>query len=142
MAVKVEATVDAPGPRVWEFWTSPEHITNWYFASPDWRAPRATNDLRVGGSFLIRMEARDGSAGFDFGGVYTALEPERLIAFRLGDGREVSVAFVPSGSGTKVEESFDPEASNPIELQQAGWQAILDSFKAYVEASGRKGGSA
>jgi uncharacterized protein YndB with AHSA1/START domain len=139
MAVRVETTMNAPLSKVWEAWTSPGHITNWYFASPDWQAPRATNDLRVGGSFLTRMEARDGSAGFDFGGIYTVVEPERHIGYRLGDGREVSITFIPSGSRTKVEESFDPETVNPIELQRAGWQAILDNFKAYVEASGRKG---
>lgn len=139
MQVKVEATVGAPLSRVWEYWTRPEHITNWYFASADWHAPRATNDLRAGGSFLTRMEARDGSAGFDFGGVYSTVEPERLIAYRLGDGREVAINFIPAGSGTRVEERFDPETVNPVERQRDGWQAILDNFKAYVEAGGGKG---
>lgn len=131
--IKVSAAVRAPLRSVWERWTEPEHITKWYFASPDWHAPRASNDLRVGGSFSTRMEARDGSFGFDFAGTYILVEPPRRIEFRLGEDRIVIVSFSEKKGEVLVEEEFDPEGQNPLDMQRQGWQAILDNFKAYVE---------
>lgn len=131
--VLVSARVEAPLARVWEAWTRPEHITRWTFASPDWHAPRATNDLRTGGSFSTRMEAKDGSFGFDFAGVYDVVEPMKRIAYHLGDEREVLVRFAERGGAVLVEEEFDPEGENSPERQREGWQAILDNFKRYVE---------
>lgn len=133
-AITVEATVIAPVEKVWEFWTNPTHITKWCAASDDWHTPRAENDLRTGGSFSSRMEAKDGSFGFDFGGIYDAVETNKLIAYTLGDGRKVSIVFAAGGSDTKVTETFDAESENAVEMQRAGWQAILDNFKKYTEA--------
>jgi len=133
--ITIETTVNAPVEKVWEYWSSPEHITKWSSASDDWHTPRAENDLRVGGSFSSRMEAKDGSFGFDFGGVYDEVEQHKLIAYTLGDGRTVKITFTNVEDSTKVEESFDAEETNSIEMQQGGWQAILDNFKKYVEAN-------
>lgn len=131
--ITVEATVNAPVEKVWEFWTKPEHITKWNNASEDWYTPHAENDLRVGGKFSARMEAKDGSFGFDFGGVYDEVKANQLIAYTLGDGRKVKISFVANGQATNVTESFEAEDTNPIEMQQDGWQAILDNFKKYTE---------
>ena len=133
--ITVENTVDAPVEKVWDFWTAPEHITKWNNASPDWHTPFAKNDLRTGGSFMARMEARDGSMGFDFGGIYDTVKTHEKIAYTMGDGRKVTVLFSKAGSTTKVTETFEPESENSLELQRGGWQAILDSFKKYVESS-------
>src|SRR5215213_10142836 len=130
----VESTINAPVEKVWDYWTKPEHITKWNNASDDWHTPRAENDLRTGGRFSSRMEARDGSMGFDFGGTYDAVTPHELIAYTLGDGRKVTVQFAPDGNGTSVIEQFEAENQNPVEMQQTGWQAILDNFKAYTES--------
>ncbi|MGN6508543.1 MAG: SRPBCC domain-containing protein [Chitinophaga sp.] len=100
--VTIEATINAPVEKVWEYWNEPSHITQWAFASDDWHAPRAENDLRVGGKFLTRMEAKDGSFGFDFGGEYTDVEKNKLIGYIMGDGREVRTEFAPAGNGTKI----------------------------------------
>lgn len=131
--VTVEATVSKPVEKVWEYWTEPQHITKWSFASEDWHAPFAENDLRVGGKFVSRMEAKDGSFGFDFGGVYDEVRTNELISYTLGDGRTVSITFTSLGNETKVSETFDAENSNPVEMQKAGWQAIMDNFKKYAE---------
>jgi uncharacterized protein YndB with AHSA1/START domain len=133
--ITVENTVEAPAEKVWKFWTSPEHITKWNCASDDWHSPFAENDLRVGGKFLARMEAKDGSFGFDFGGVYDEVKTNELIEYTLGDGRKVVVTFANNGQGTKVVETFEAEGTNPIEMQKGGWQSILDNFKKYVEAN-------
>lgn len=132
--VTIEATVNAPVEKVWSSWTTPADIMQWNTASADWHTTRAENDLRVGGPFLSRMEAKDGSFGFDFGGVYDAVDTHKHIAYTMGDGRTVKVDFTPDGNATKIVSVFDAENQNPIEMQQAGWQAILDNFKKYTEA--------
>lgn len=132
-AITVQATVNAPIEKVWKFWNEPEHITQWAFASPDWHAPKAENDLRVDGTFSTTMAAKDGSFSFDFGGVYTKVENHKAIEYTLGDGRKVKISFSAEGNQTNVVETFDPEDQNPEEMQRGGWQAILDNFKAYAE---------
>ncbi|MES2591579.1 MAG: SRPBCC family protein [Bacteroidota bacterium] len=131
--ITVEATINAPVEKVWKLWTTPEHIINWNNASPDWHTPTAENDLRVGGKFSSRMEAKDGSFGFDFGGEYTQVEENKVIAYFMGDGRKVVILFTAEGDTTKVTETFDAETQNSIELQRGGWQAILNNFVQYVE---------
>ncbi|MFJ7828315.1 SRPBCC family protein [Psychrobacillus sp. NPDC096623] len=132
-AITVEAIVQAPVEKVWEYWTEPEHITKWNNASEDWHTPHAENDLRAGGKFVTRMEAKDGSFGFDFGGIYDEVRNHEFISYKLEDGREVEITFIPQGNDTKVVEVFDPETTNPIEMQQEGWQAILNNFKKHAE---------
>lgn len=131
--ITVEATIKAPVEKVWKFWSGPEHIVKWSNASDDWHTPRAENDLRTGGKFLSRMEAKDGSMGFDFGGVYDAVKTNELIEYTMGDGRKVKINFTKNGNETKVVETFEAEDTNPIEMQRAGWQAIMDNFKNYAE---------
>jgi uncharacterized protein YndB with AHSA1/START domain len=133
--ITVETTIQAPVNKVWEYWTEPAHITKWNNASDDWHTPIAENDLQVGGKFLTRMEAKDGSFGFDFSGVYDDVRLNEGISYTLGDGRQVTITFVSQGNETNVIEAFDAENTNPIEMQKAGWQAILDNFKKYVENS-------
>lgn len=134
--ITVEATVNAPIEKVWKIWTTPEHIMKWNNASPDWHTPSAENDLRVGGKFLSRMEAKDGSFGFDFWGIYDEIKTNELIANTLGDGRKMKVTFTPQGNTTTVTETFEAEGENSVELQQQGWQAILNNFKTYAESYG------
>lgn len=129
----VQTRINAPMERVWNAFTQPEHITKWCFATPEWEAPLAENDLQVGGRFKTHMRAKDKSVGFDFEGVYTAIHPHALIDYHMADGRTVSVQFVALPDGIKVTQTFTPESSNPIEMQRAGWQAILDNFKHYVQ---------
>lgn len=131
--ITVKTTVHGPVQKVWEYWTEPKHITKWNNASDDWHTPIAENDLSVGGKFLTRMEAKDGSFGFDFGGIYDEVKLNEVISYTMGDGRKVNVTFKGQGNETEVIETFDAETTNPIEMQQAGWQAILDNFKKYVE---------
>ncbi|GAB2571856.1 SRPBCC family protein [Gracilibacillus alcaliphilus] len=131
--ITIEAIVQAPVHQVWEHWTEPEHITKWSFASDEWHAPKAENDLRTGGSFVTRMEAKDGSFGFDFSGVYDEVKTNELISYTLGDGRKVIITFVSQGNDTKIIEVFEAEAENSIAMQKEGWQAILDNFKTYSE---------
>jgi uncharacterized protein YndB with AHSA1/START domain len=131
----VENTINAPVEKVWEYWTKPEHITQWNNASDDWHTPRAENDLRPGGSFVSRMEAKDGSFGFDFGGIYDAITTNEYIEYTIGDGRKVKITFTADGNKTKVVESFEAESTHSIEIQQGGWQNILNSFKKYTEAN-------
>jgi uncharacterized protein YndB with AHSA1/START domain len=133
VTLTVRATVAAPVEKAWPCWTEPTHIIQWNSASPDWHTPRAENDLRVGGRFTSRMEARDGSMGFDFGGCYTIVEPHQTIAYTMDDGRKARIDFAPTPEGCAITESFEAEDMNPLEMQQAGWQAILDHFKRYVE---------
>lgn len=132
-AITVENTINAPVEKVWEYWNGPEHITKWASASDDWHTTRAENDLRTGGNFLSRMEAKDGSFGFDFGGIYDDVQPHKYIAYTMGDGRKVQISFSVQGNETKVSETFEAEDTNPIEMQRGGWQAILDNFKKYTE---------
>jgi uncharacterized protein YndB with AHSA1/START domain len=132
--ITVESTVNAPVEMVWKSWTGPDHIVKWNHASEDWHCPKAENDLNPGGSFNIRMEAIDGSFGFDFGGVYDQVKKNELIEYTLGNGRKVQVHFSVEGDKTKVIETFDAETENSIELQKGGWQAILDNFKKYTES--------
>jgi uncharacterized protein YndB with AHSA1/START domain len=133
-SITIETTVNAPVEKVWELWTGPEHIMRWNNASDDWHTPSAENDLRVGGTFTSRMEAKDGSMGFDFGGIYDEVKTYETIAYTLGDERKVKVNFYPEQGVTKVIETFEAESTNSIELQRNGWQAILDNFKKYTEA--------
>lgn len=131
--ITVEATIDAPVSKVWEYWNTPNHITQWCFASDDWHTPTASNDLQPGGKFTSRMEAKDGSMGFDFWGVYDAVTKNEYIEYTMGDGRKVTITFTDLGNSTKVVESFEAENTNPVEMQQGGWQAILNNFKNYTE---------
>jgi uncharacterized protein YndB with AHSA1/START domain len=133
--ITVSTTVDMPVEKAWEYWTKPEHITKWNFANDDWQCPRAENDPRTGGKFTARMEAKDGSMGFDFGGEYDEVRDNELISYTMGDGRKVNVRFIPDGDRTRVEEEFDAESTNPAEMQKAGWQAILDNYKKHAESS-------
>lgn len=132
--ITIENVISAPVEKVWEYWTNPEHITKWSFASDDWHTPWAKNDLKPGGSFSSRMEAKDGSMGFEFGGVYDVVTENDYIEYTLGDGRKVKVTFTPQGDKTNIVESFDAESENSIEMQKGGWQAVLDNFKKYVES--------
>jgi uncharacterized protein YndB with AHSA1/START domain len=131
--ITVETTVNASINKVWQYWTEPKHIEKWNNASDDWHTPHAENDLRVGGKFLSRMEAKDGSFGFDFEGIYSEVIPFEKIKYGLEDGREVEIMFNGKGQTTEVIEIFDAENENPIEMQKGGWQAILNNFKKYVE---------
>ena len=135
IAITVEAIVNAPVEKVWKYWSEPEHITRWAFASDDWHAPYADNDLRTGGKFKTTMAAKDGSFSFDFGGDYTKVQDKKLIAYKMGDGREVKILFDANDGSTKVTETFDAENTHSIEQQRSGWQAILDNFKKYTESN-------
>ncbi len=132
--ITIQTTVKAPMEKVWECMNEPSHIEQWAFASPDWEAKNASNDLRVGGKLSTIMAAKDGSASFEFGGTYTKVEEHAQIDYTLGDGRKVSIIFEQTPDGIKVTETFDPEAQNSRERQQSGWQAILDNFKAHAES--------
>jgi uncharacterized protein YndB with AHSA1/START domain len=131
--ITIQATVNAPMEKVWEYWNTPHHITRWNQASEDWHTPKAENDLKAGGSFLYRMEAKDGSIGFDFTGIYDAVKTNEMIAYTMSDGRKVKNTFTRKGDKTKVVVAFDPETENSLEMQRSGWQGILDSFKKYTE---------
>ena len=132
----VSTTIALPVAKVWEYWTLPEHIVNWNNASDEWHTPSATNDLRVGGKFVSTMAAKNGSASFDFEGEYSQVEEHRLIEYGMVDGRKVRISFSEEDGATKLVEDFDPETTNPVEMQQAGWQSILDNFKKYAEQKG------
>ena len=134
MQITIERLVKAPLTAVWAAWNDPADIVQWNAAQADWHTTRSTVDLREGGTFLSRMEAKDGSMGFDFGGTYTRVVPQRAIDYRLGDGREVQNLFVEQPDGVQVTVTFDAETEHPPEFQRQGWQAILDSFGRYVEA--------
>ncbi len=132
--ITVEALVQASPARTWACWTEPQHIMAWNAASDDWHCPAATNDVRPGGTFSATMAARDGSASFDFTGTYQEVVPEQKLAYAMPDGRQVTVTFEATPEGVLVTETFDPETENPLEMQRAGWQAILDRFKGHAEA--------
>jgi|SRR5690242_12372447 len=132
-AITVETSVNAPVSKVWKYWSRPEHIIKWNNASDDWHTPRAENDLRPGGKFLSRMESKDGRDGFDFEGVYDEVRENKFIAYTIGDGRKVTVSFSGNGNETRITETFEAENAHSLEMQRGGWQAILDSFKNYVE---------
>ena len=131
--ITVKNTVKSPASSVWKLWSDPEHIVKWNTASEDWHTPRAENDLRVGGRFLSRMEAKDGSFGFDFEGIYDEVVSQKRIAYTMGDGRKVEVDFEEQDGKTSIVSTFDAETQNSIQMQRDGWQAILDNFKSYAE---------
>lgn len=132
--IKVTAIINADMKKVWDYYTQPEHITKWNFADPSWHCPTATNDMNVGGRYVARMEAKDGSFGFDFDAVYTDINKGENFTYEFG-GRFATVAFKETNGQTEVTVTFDPETENSIELQRNGWQAILDNFKKYMEAN-------
>lgn len=132
--ITIQAVVHAPQEHVWACWNEPQHIVNWAFASDDWECPSAENDLRVGGRFKNHMAAKDKSFSFDFGGVYTAVDLHQRIEYTLGDDRKVAITFSNGAEGVEIVQSFDAEEANPVEMQQAGWQAILDNFVRYTES--------
>jgi uncharacterized protein YndB with AHSA1/START domain len=133
MKITVETRIRADIKAVWSAYSNPDDITQWNTASDDWHSPRSRVDLREGGTFSTRMEAKDGSMGFDFEGTYTRVVPQELIEYRMGDGREVVARFDQEADGVRLRVTFDAESENPAEMQQQGWQAILDSFGRYVE---------
>lgn len=132
MKITVETVVNAPINAVWSAWSNPDDIVQWNSPTNDWHTTRSAVDLREGGTFSARMEAKDGSMGFDFEGTYTRVVPNAIIDFRMSDGREVNVEFVERADGVFVRETFDAETENPAEMQRAGWQAILDNFGRHV----------
>jgi uncharacterized protein YndB with AHSA1/START domain len=134
MKITIETVVKAPLNKVWAAWNNPADIQQWNSAQDDWHTTRSKVDLREGGKFTSRMEAKDGSSGFDFEGTYTRVAPQQAIEFRMGDGREVKVEFAERGNDVVVKETFDAETENSPELQRQGWQAILDNFRRHVEA--------
>lgn len=134
MKITVETVVNAPLDAVWDAWNGPEDIKQWNTALETWHTTQSRVDLREGGSFTARMEAKDGSAGFDFGGTYTRVVPHQAIEYRMADGREVQVEFAEASGGVLVRETFDAETENSADMQRQGWQAILDNFGRYVEA--------
>ena len=131
--IKISALIEAPIDLIWQYYTDPEHIKKWNSPTPDWHTPLAENDLRVGGRFLYRMEARDGSSGFDFEGVYDTVRKNEEIAYTMPDGRQVHITFDESLAATNVNIVFDAENTYPLEYQREGWQAILNNFKKYCE---------
>jgi len=133
MKITVETRVNAPVEKVWQAYINPEDVKQWNTASPDWHTPTAAADFREGGAFSFRMEAKDGSMGFDFAGVYTRIVPLQLIEYTFGD-REAKVEFTQTADGVDVRLDFDPDQQYPVEHQKNGWQAILDNFARYVEA--------
>jgi uncharacterized protein YndB with AHSA1/START domain len=133
--ITIETDVNAPIEKVWEYFSKPEHIIKWNNASEDWHTPRAENDLRAGGIFNYRMEAKDGSFGFDFGGVYDTVTEHKNIEYTIGDGRKVKVLFEAKDNLTHIIEKFEAENTHSLEMQKTGWQNILDSFKKYTETN-------
>lgn len=131
--ITIDVAINAPVEKIWKNWTSPDKITGWYQASDDWHTPHAENDIKPGGKFLFRMEAKDGSFGFDFYGVYDVVKTNKYIEYTIGDGRKVKTFFNPEDKKTKVVQMFEAEDQNPVELQKNGWQAILNSFKNFTE---------
>ncbi len=135
MIITVETSIKAPIEKVWEFWTNPQHITNWNFATDEWCCPSAINDLRPNGEFNWRMEAKDGSMGFDFTGKYDEVKLNELITYKMTDGRTVAINFLEFNNEVKLTEAFEAEGIHSGEQQRAGWQAILENFKKYVETN-------
>lgn len=133
--ITVDAMIKATPQKIWRFWTQPSHITNWNFANDDWCCPKAENDFRVGGKLSYRMEAKDGSFGFDFEGVYDEIIDHKKIVYTLPDGRVSTTTFENLGDHTKLTTTFDAEMQNSIDMQRDGWQAIINNFKTYVESN-------
>jgi uncharacterized protein YndB with AHSA1/START domain len=131
--ITIQATVLANSEKVWDCYTSPNHITGWNFADDSWHCPAASNDLRPGGKYSARMEAKDGSFGFEFEAIYNEIVPLKKIVYTMTDGRQATVLFEAGDNQTEVTVIFDPETQNPIDLQRDGWQAILNNFKKYAE---------
>ncbi len=132
--ITIQTTINAPVKKVWKYFTTPEDIVNWNTASDDWHTTSASNELHVGGKYNSRMEAKDGSFGFDFWGIYDEIIPHEKLASTMGDGRKLETKFLSVDvNTTEIIESFETETENPIEMQRTGWQAILDNFKKYVE---------
>ncbi|WP_205504351.1 SRPBCC family protein [Rufibacter psychrotolerans] len=131
--ITVEATFSADLGKAWDFYTRPEHITNWNFASEDWQCPNAENDLQAGGKYRARMEAKDGSFGFDFEAIYDEVIPQKRLTYTMTDGRQCTTEFTDLGGATNVTTTFDAEGEHDTEMQRAGWQAILNNFKHYTE---------
>jgi uncharacterized protein YndB with AHSA1/START domain len=132
--INISAFIQADRKKVWEYYTDPSHIIQWNFADPSWHCPKAENHMEVGGTYFARMEARDGSFGFDFIAVYTEINPGKNFTYQFG-GRLARIKFADKGEGTEVTVSFDPETENPVELQRNGWQAILNNFRNYTETN-------
>ena len=133
--ITVSARIVAEPEVVWSRWTTPADICAWNAASPEWHTPHAESDLREGGRFTTRMEARDGSLGFDLTGTWQVVERPHRLVYELADGRRCTITFRPEAGGTRLTETFDPEGQTPVDLQRAGWQSILDRFKQYVETA-------
>lgn len=133
--ITIEAEISADAKKVWDYHTKPKHITKWNFALDEWHCPSAENDLRVGGKLKSRMEAKDGSVGFDFEAIYDEVITEKKIVYTIADGRQVVTNFETLGNKIKITTTFEAENQNSVEMQRAGWQAILDNFKKYVEAN-------
>ena len=131
--ITIQALVNADLQTAWDVYTNPEYITKWNFASDDWECPSATNDIRTGGKLSSRMQAKDGSFGFDFEGIYDEVLPLKSIKYHMDDSRKVAITFEEVENGVKVTTIFDPESENPLEMQEGGWQAILDNYKKCVE---------
>jgi uncharacterized protein YndB with AHSA1/START domain len=134
--ISVQVSIHAPIEKIWKCWTSPEDIICWNNASDDWHTVRAENDLRRGGKFSFRMEARDGSTGFNFDGVYDEVITLKQIGYTISDGRKVKIIFLKSGDEIKLIEVFEAEDYHTAELQRSGWQAILNNFRKHVETAG------
>tara|TARA_R110000868_G_scaffold220806_1_gene472230 strand:- start:8792 stop:9205 length:414 start_codon:yes stop_codon:yes gene_type:complete len=132
LKITVQATINADVKKVWDYYNSPEHIVNWNFADPSWHCPSAENDMRIGGIYKARMEAKDGSYGFDFEAIYSEISTRKNFTYEFG-GRTATVQFNDLGKETEVVVTFDPETENSIEMQKMGWQAILNNFKNYTE---------
>ena len=133
--ISVSATINADVKKVWDCYTNPEHITQWNYADPSWQCPSASNDMRIGGKYSARMEAKDGSFGFEFEATYTEIAEGKSFTYTMPDDRQVNVVFNGDGDKTNVNVTFDAENQNPVEMQKNGWQAILDNFKKYTEAN-------
>ncbi|MEO6682025.1 MAG: SRPBCC domain-containing protein [Ginsengibacter sp.] len=131
--ITIETRVHASIEKVWKFRTSPEHIIHWNHASEEWHAPREENDLRIGETFSFTMEAKNGSEGFDFTGTYDDIKENKTISYTISDGKKVSINFSEDSDQTKITETFEAEKSHPVDMQKAGWQAIMDDFKKYTE---------
>lgn len=131
--ITIESVITANPKKIWESWTDPKHITKWNFANDDWQCPKASNDLKVGGKYSARMEAKDGSFGFEFEAIYDEVIEQKKITYTMGDGRKATTNFEDLGGKTKVTTIFDAEKENSEEMQKQGWQAILNNFKKYVE---------
>ena len=132
--INIDTTIAAPASLVWQYFTAPQHITQWNFATPDWQCPSAENDLKPGGKYKARMEAKDGSFGFDFEAVYDEVVTHKKLAYTITDGRKVVTQLEPVADSTRISTTFEAEDQHSPELQRAGWQAILDNFKNYAEA--------